>query len=88
MRALENRAYIFEQLGRYDAALKDLSAIVAQYPNHLMAMKHLGYIHKQKGDHLNALRWYQMALDLEENDARRKRLNEEMSDIKRKAANK
>ena len=88
IRALGNRAYIFEQLGKYDDAIKDLAAIVAQDPNHLMAMKHLGFIYRQKEEPTKAARWYRMALKLEDDQTARKRLAEEIVDLEKKAQKK
>lgn len=84
VKALGNRAYILEQLGRYDEAVKDLSAIVVQFPDHLPALKHLGYVCRQSGDPKNALRWYRMALKIEEKESARKRLREEILELEAK----
>jgi len=88
IKALGNRAYILEQLGRYDEAIRDLNDILEQDANQLMAMKHLGFIYRQNGDFPNSLRWYRMALKLEGSDDRRKRLQEEITELERKAAQK
>jgi tetratricopeptide (TPR) repeat protein len=81
IKALGNRAYIAEQLGRYDDAIKDLTDILAQDPDNLMAIKHLGFIHRQKGEPTKALRWFRMALKLEPSNAGRKRLDEEIANL-------
>ncbi len=85
MRALGNRAFILEQLGRYDDAIKDLGSIIAQEPENLMAMKHLGFIYRQKDEPSQALRWYEMALKLEKDQRHRKLLQEEIQYLQRKA---
>ncbi len=84
LRALGNRAYICEQLGRYDDAIRDLTDIVAQDPNNLLAIKHLGFVYRQKGEHANALRWFRTAFKLEKNPVGLNRLNEEIVDLERK----
>lgn len=88
VKALGNRAYILEQMGRYDEAVKDLSAIVAQLPDYLPAIKHLGYVCRRKGDPKNALRWYRMALKIEEKESARKRLREEILELEAKLGKK
>ncbi len=82
--ALGNRAYILEQLGECDEALEDLTRVVALDSDNIMAMKHLGYICNLKGDRKAALRWYQMAMKLEVHPARRLRLEEAITEIRRK----
>lgn len=84
IRALGNRAYIFEQLGRYDDAIKDLSVVIAQDPNHLTAIKHLGFIYRQKKEPEKAVRWYRMALKLEDDQTARRRLKEEIVDLEKR----
>jgi len=83
MTALGNRAYILEQLGRYDEAIKDLSDILAQEPNNIMAMKHMGFIYRQKREPAQALKWYRMALKIEEDESNKNSLNAEIKDLER-----
>ncbi len=71
-------------MGRYDEAVKDLGAIVAMDENNVMAIKHLGYIARQKGEFDKSLRWYRMALELESSPKAQTRLQEEISDLEKK----
>jgi tetratricopeptide (TPR) repeat protein len=82
--ALGNRAYILEQMGQYEEALQDLTRVVALDPDNIMAMKHLGYVCNLKGDRKAALRWYEMAMNLEVRPAGRRRLAEEVAKIQRR----
>ena len=84
--ALGNRAFIFEQLGRYDEAIKDLGSIISQEPNNLMAIKHLGFISRRKGDLSRALSWYKMAVPLENDMAIKKKIQDEIKELERKMA--
>ena len=85
IRALGNRAYILEQLGRYDDAIKDLEAILAQKPGYVPAMKHLGFAYRQKKDPADALKWYKQVRKLEQDKDRSKRLEEEIVELERRA---
>ena len=48
-----------------------------------MAMKHMGFIYRQKGEPTKALRWYRMALKVETDESNRNRLNAEILDLER-----
>ena len=82
--ALGNRAYILEQMGRYDEAVKDLGAIVAMDENNVMAIEHLGYMARQKREFDKSLRWYRMALQIESSPKAQTQIQEEISDWEKK----